>query len=128
MHLERNTKFGGTLRTGIKLAQKEIIIYTDSNLPVDTFDIKDALSLVDNFDIMTAYNRVKKGESFRRIIMSRVYNFLIQFLFRTNIRDINSGFKIYKRKVFDGMKLISNSPFIDGEIFIKAIRKNCTIR
>ena len=58
----------------------------------------------------------------------KVYNFLIEALFRTNIKDINSGLKLYRRKVFEGVTLISKSPFIDVEIFIRAIRKELTIK
>lgn len=127
-HLKRNTKFGGALKRGLNRAQKNIIIYTDSDLPIDSGDIKEALSLLDGCDIVTAFSRVKKGETLKRIIMSGVYNFLIQFLFKTNIRDINSGFKIYKRKVFKNIELISNSPFIDVEIFVKALKRNFIIK
>jgi len=127
-HLKRNTKFGGALKRGLKRAQKDIIIYTDSDLPVDSDDIKGALSLLDAGDIVTAFSKVKKGETLKRIIMSKVYNFLIQFLFKTNIKDINSGFKIYKRKVFENMELISNSPFVDVEIFVKALKRNFIIK
>lgn len=127
-HLKKNTKFGGALKAGIKRAQKDIIIYTDSDLPVRSEDIKEALTMLEASDIVTAYSRVKKGETLKRIIMSKVYNFLIQFLFRTNIKDINSGFKIYKRKVFEDMELISESPFVDVEIFVKAMRKGFVIK
>lgn len=128
VHLEKNTKFGGALTAGIKRARKDIIIYIDSDLPVDPEDVKKALSLIGRADIVTAYSTVKKGETAGRIIMSKVYNFLIQFLFRTNIKDINSGFKIYKKKVFDNMELFSKSPFVDVEIFVKAARKNFIIK
>ena len=128
VHLERNTKFGGALKAGIERAEKEIIIYTDSDLPIETGDIKNALGLLDESDIVTAYSKIKKGETMRRVIMSKVYNFLVQFLFATNIKDINSGFKIYKRKVFKEMKLISKSPFIDVEIFVNAKNKNFKIK
>jgi glycosyltransferase involved in cell wall biosynthesis len=127
-HLKRNTKFGGALRKGLSRARKEIIIYTDSDLPIDSDDIKAALSLLDGCDIVTAFSKIKKGETIKRVIMSGVYNFLIQFLFKTNIKDINSGFKIYRRKVFENMELISNSPFVDVEIFVKAMKRNFVIK
>ena len=93
LHLKKNTKFGGALKKGLSLAQKDIIIYTDSDLPVDSGDIKAALSLLGGCDIVSSFSRIKKGETLKRIIMSKVYNFLIQFLFRTRIKDIYSGFK-----------------------------------
>ena len=127
VRLEKNTKFGGALKAGLKHAEKEIVIYTDSDLPIDRTDIKEALLLLDKFDIVTANSKIKKGENMKRIIMSKVYNFLIEFFFKTKIKDINSGFKIYKRKVLIGMELISKSPFVDVEIFVRAMRKNFTI-
>lgn len=126
-HLKKNAKFGGALRKGLKRAKKNIIIYTDSDLPVDSSDIRNALFLLDECDIVTAVSKVKKGETLKRIIISGVYNFLVQLLFKTALKDINSGFKIYKRKVFENMELISNSPFVDVEIFIKAMKRNFVI-
>jgi len=128
IHLEKNTKFGGALKAGLKKAKKDIIVYTDSDLPIDIDDLKSALSSLETCDILTASSTVEKAENLKRVIMSKVYNFLVQSLFATDIKDINSGFKIYKRPVFNDMELISNSPFIDVEIFVRAKRKNCTIR
>jgi len=127
-HLKVNTKFGGALKRGLKRAAKGIVIYTDSDLPIDFQDIKGALSMLEGTDIVTAYSKVRKGETLKRVIMSKVYNFLIRLLFKTNIRDINSGFKIYKKKVLENMELISESPFVDVEIFVRAMRKNFTIK
>ena len=44
-----------------------------------------------------------------------------------DIRDVNSGFKIYKRKVLEGIALKSMSPFIDVEIFCEAIKRGFKI-
>ena len=123
LRLEKNTKFGGALKEGLKHARKEVVIYTDADLPIDANNIREALELLDDADIVNAYSKIKKGETAGRVVMSKVYNVLIQFLFKTSIRDINSGFKIYKRKVLDGMNLISRSPFVDVEIFVRAKRK-----
>lgn len=128
VRLRKNTMFGGALSAGIKRAQKDIIVYTDSDLPVTEKNIKEALGMLASCDIVTAYSTVKKGETLRRVIMSRVYNFLIEFLFGTKIKDINSGFKLFKKEIFDGINLISSSPFVDVEIFVKAKRKNAVIK
>jgi glycosyltransferase involved in cell wall biosynthesis len=128
VHLLKNTKFGGALAKGIKSASKEVIIYTDSDLPIKPSDVDSAILLLEKGDMVNAYSTIKKGDTLKRVIMSKVYNFLIQLLFRANIKDINSGFKIYKAKIFEGMELKSRSPFIDVEIFIKAIRKGAIVK
>ncbi len=128
VRLLSNTKFGGALIAGLKQATKDILIYTDSDLPVSFLDIKKSLLLLEDADIVTATSIVKKGENIKRKIISRVYNFLIQTLFKANIKDINSGYKIYKRDVLKGMDLKSASPFIDVEIFLKAKASGAKIK
>lgn len=126
--LKTNTKFGGALKEGLENASKDIIIYTDSDFPAKEEDIKRALELLDEADIITAYSLVIKNASLKRIMLSKGYNFLVSLFFGLNIRDINSGLKIYKKEALEGVALRSKSPFIDVEIFAEAARKNCRIK
>ncbi|MFC1576852.1 glycosyltransferase family 2 protein [Candidatus Omnitrophota bacterium] len=125
IHMEENTKFGGALKAGLKAAKKEFVAYIDSDFPILEKDVEGALKLFDRgADVVTGYSLVLKDNSVRRIIISKVYNLLVQALFGLNIRDINSGFKIYKKEVLEGLELRSRSPFIDVEIFAEAKKRN----
>jgi glycosyltransferase involved in cell wall biosynthesis len=115
VRLKKNTKFGGALGAGLKSASKDIIIYTDADLPVKEEDVKKGLALLEEADVVTGYSLVLKDDSLKRIVMSKVYNFLVRALFGFRIKDINSGFKIYKSKVIKDLRLISKSPFVDVE-------------
>ena len=126
--LEKNSKFGGALNSGLMAATKDIVVYTDSDFPAKEEDIRRAVDALDGADIVTAYSLVIKDASFKRILMSKGYNFLVQALFGFSLRDINSGLKIYRRKILEGMKLKSQSPFIDVEIFAEALKKGAKIR
>lgn len=128
IRLKANTLFGGALKAGLKHASKDIVVYTDSDFPAKEDDIKKALKLLNGADIVTAYSLVIKNKSLKRIVMSKVYNFLVRILFGLNIKDINSGLKLYRRHVLDGMDLKSNSPFVDVEIFAEAAKKNRVIK
>ena len=128
IRLKINTRFGGALRVGLKNASKDIVIYMDSDFPAKEEDIKRGLRLLDGADIVTAYSLALKDSSLKRILMSKVYNSLVQFLFDLNIRDINAGLKIYKRQALEGLELRSTSPFIDVEIFQEAAKRNFRIR
>lgn len=127
IRLKKNTKFGGALRAGLESASKDIVLYTDSDLPAREEDIRKALELLDGADIVTAYSLVIKDASLKRIMMSKVYNFLVSLFFGLKIRDINSGLKIYKSEVLKGLDLKSKSPFIDVEIFAEAAKRNFRI-
>ncbi len=128
VHLKSNSKFGGALNAGLMTSTKDVIIYTDSDFPVGEPDIEKAMELLEEADIITAYSLVIKDSSLKRILMSKVYNFLVQLLFNLHIKDINSGLKIYKREALSGMSLRSRSPFIDVEIFAEAVRRGFRIR
>lgn len=128
VRLKVNTKFGGALKEGLKAAAKDIIVYTDSDLPAKEDDIREALKLLEETDIVTAYSLVLKDASLKRIIMSKGYNFLVRIMFGLKIRDINSGLKIYRRKAIEGLDLKSRSPFVDVEIFAEARRRGFKIK
>lgn len=128
IRLKVNTKFGGALKAGLGAASKNIVVYTDSDLPAKEEDIARALELLKDADVITAYSLVLKDSSLKRIIMSKVYNFLVQLFFGLKIRDINSGLKIYKKEVLQGLDLKSRSPFIDVEIFAEAARRGFRIK
>jgi len=128
VRLRENTKFGGALNAGLMAATKEVIVYTDSDFPAKEDDIKKAMQLLDGADVVTAYSLTVKDASPKRIIMSKTYNLLVQLLFGLHLKDINSGLKIYKRAVLEGLVLQSKSPFIDVEIFAEAVRCGFTIK
>ncbi|EFK96920.1 glycosyl transferase, family 2, partial [sediment metagenome] len=93
VRLKVNTKFGGALKAGLAAASKDVVIYTDSDFPAKEEDIKKALALLANADVVTAYSLVLKDTSIKRIFMSKVYNFLVRLLFGLHLKDINSGLK-----------------------------------
>jgi dolichol-phosphate mannosyltransferase len=128
VRLKENSRFGGALNAGLKKASKDVIIYTDSDFPAREDDIKKALVLLDDADIITAYSLVIKDSSLKRIVMSKVYNFLVRALFGLKIRDINSGLKIYRKDALKGVEFISRSPFIDVEIFAEAVKRGFRIK
>ena len=127
IRLKKNTKFGGALAAGLKNASKDIIVYTDADLPVREEDVKKGLALLERCDVVTGYSLVLKDTSIKRIIMSKAYNFLVQIFFGLSIKDINSGFKIYRLKAVKGLNLISKSPFVDVEIFAEAKKRGFCI-
>ena len=128
VRLKKNTKFGGALAAGLKKATKEIVLYTDSDFPAKEEDMKKAIGLLDSADIVTVYSLVIKDATFKRIVMSRVYNFLVRLLFKLKIKDANSGLKVYKRDAIKDMNLRSKSPFVDVEIFSEALKKGLKIK
>lgn len=63
----------------------------------------------------------------QRRIISRTYNKLARLLFGLNLHDINMHPKIFRRKLVEGVNLISRCESVDLEIVLRAHKKGYKI-
>jgi glycosyltransferase involved in cell wall biosynthesis len=126
--MAENTRFGGAFAEAFKKAEKEIIVYMDSDLPVGKDDIKASVPLIEGCHIVTGYSKVNKGENLLRKVISRGYNMLVEFFFGLRVRDINSGYKVVRKSLVEDMDFVSRSPFVDVELFIHAKKKGYNVK
>lgn len=124
VHHPVNRRLGGTLKTGFSSASKDVILYSDADLPFDMMEARKAYRLMRIYkaDIVAAYRHDRTGEGPRRALYSYVYNFLIRTLFGLKVRDVNFAFKLVRRRIFDHVRLKSEGSFIDAELLIRAQR------
>ena len=87
----------------------------------DINDFKKMCEIVHNYDCIITF-RYKKIYSSLRILISWIYNKLIQFLFKSNFRDISTGLRLIKESLKD-ITLTSQNAFIGAEIAIKLMLK-----
>jgi glycosyltransferase involved in cell wall biosynthesis len=122
VHHPRNLGYGAALRTGLQNATKELVFYTDCDEPVDLREIERALAFVGpDVDLVAGY-RIKRYDTLRRFVYSKVYNVLCRLLFGIRVRDVNFSFKLLKRKMLQCVRLSAGSVFIDGELLAEAAR------
>lgn len=122
---EVNQKLGGALRTGFATSTKDIVIYSDMDLPFDLDELERALHLMSYLeaDMITAFRLDRTSEGPRRIAYSLVYNFLIRTLFGVQVKDINFSFKVVHRRVLESVELKARGSFIDAELVVKALKR-----
>lgn len=116
---DKKIGYGAALRSGFIHSSKDLIFYTDSDNQFNIEDMDKLLPLLKTYDIVSGY-RVNRQDPPMRIFIAYVYNMLIRILFNLDIRDIDASFKLYKKKVFEKIKLKSNTGLIDAEVLIKA--------
>lgn len=121
VHHERNYKLGRTLRTGFAAATKDLVFYTDADLPIDFRDIHRGVELLlrDGADAVTGY-RLERGDGRWRDLCSVVYNRLVDALFGLGLKDVNFSYKLFTRESLRKLPLTSEGSFIDAEIFARA--------
>lgn len=120
-----NRKLGCALRTLFAAAGKDVVIYSDIDLPWDLNEIERALRLLHYLeaDLICAFRFDRTSEGLRRIAYSFGYNLLIRTLFGVRVKDINFSFKVIRRDVLEQIELKSTGSLIDAELVVKTVRR-----
>jgi len=129
VHNPVNRKLGGALRVGYAAATKDLVFYTDADLPIDLHELPRAVRLLEyqQADIVAAYRHDRTSEGWVRTIYTFAYNHLIRVLFGLKVRDVNFAFKLFRRSVLGRFPLRSNGSFIDAEFLLRARKHGCPI-
>ena len=117
-----NQGLGGALQARYAAASKDLIVYTDADLPFDLQELARAVRLLEyqKADLLAGYRFDRTAEGFRRTFYTLVYTFLIRLLFGLRCRDVNFAFKLFRRSLLDEIRLESRGSFIDAEFLLRA--------
>jgi glycosyltransferase involved in cell wall biosynthesis len=119
IHHPKNRGYGGALRSGFAHASKEWIFYTDGDAQYDPRELKNLVALVsDDMDFINGW-KIERNDPLHRIVIGRIYQYVIKFLFSLELRDVDCDFRLMRRSVFDRVKLTSDS----GVICVEMMRK-----
>ena len=130
VHNPMNRSLGGTLRAGYAVATKELLLYTDADLPFDLQEeLPRAVRLLEyqEADVLSAYRFDRTSEGFVRTVYSFVYNTLINALFGLRIKDVNFSFKLFRRALLEKFPLKSEGSLIDVEFLVRAKKAGANI-
>ncbi len=121
-HHQTNLGYGAALQTGFKAATKELVFYTDGDGQFDMNGMPPLLPLMEQYDIVSCY-RLDRKDNLIRKINGWCWTKLVCLMFGLKIRDIDCAFKLFKRDIFDNIRLASTGALIDTEILARAVRK-----
>ncbi|MHC1584648.1 MAG: dolichyl-phosphate beta-glucosyltransferase [Candidatus Syntropharchaeia archaeon] len=129
LHSDERLGRGRALNRAFKMSSGDILVYMDADLATDLRHLETLIGCIRDGAHFATGSRMLKGSDterpMKREIASRIYNFLVRFLFRIHIRDMQCGFKAFERKaLFDILDEIEdNHWFWDTECLIRADRK-----
>jgi glycosyltransferase involved in cell wall biosynthesis len=129
LHNDRNRRLGGSLRRAYAAATKDLILYTDADLPFDLMELPRAVRLLDyqQADVLSAYRFDRTSEGVLRTLYTLAYTALIRTLFSLRLRDVNFSFKLFRRSLLDRIELRSEGSFIDVEFLLRARKAGAAI-
>jgi len=126
VHHRTNLGYGAALQSGFKAATKELVFYTDGDGQFDLNELPLLLPLIRQYDIVAGY-RINRRDNLIRRINGWCWTKLVCLLFGMKVRDIDCAFKLYKREIFDDIKLSSTGALISAEILARAVRRGYSL-
>jgi glycosyltransferase involved in cell wall biosynthesis len=135
IHSEARLGRGKALNHAFKLATGEIVAYLDVDLSTDMKHLKPLIEAIkeEKYDFATGSRMLKESEvkrSFKRAAMSKVFNFLVRKILKSEIRDHQCGFKSFRKDAL--MRLINEIKdehwFWDTEMLVRAQRNSYKIK
>ena len=103
--LRGNYGKAAALRAGAKMSTGDFIITMDADLQDDPAEVPKMLAaLTDDFDLVSGWKEVR-NDPVNKTMPSKVFNWLVGLLTGVRLHDHNCGFKVYRREIFDEVKL-----------------------
>ena len=112
-YLARNTGKGAALRRGFSRVTGDIIVIQDADLEYDPRDYARLLQPIREGRADVVYGSRFKGDSGRVLFFwhsvgNKFLTLLSNMLTNLNFTDMETGYKVFRREVIEGMRLRSN--------------------
>jgi glycosyltransferase involved in cell wall biosynthesis len=129
---EKNQGKGAAVRTGMDAAAGEILLIQDADLEYDPRDYPVLLRPLEEGIADVVYGSRFLGGPHRvamywHMVANKLLTFMTNILYNTILSDMETGYKVFRRKVVDGMKLRSKRFDFEPEFTAKVLKRNYRI-
>lgn len=105
IRLRRNLGKAAALAEGFATARGDVVVTLDADLQDDPREIPRMLAvLAQGYDLVNGWKR-KRHDSQARVVASRLFNAAVRAATGIELRDLNSGFKAYRRWVVERVRI-----------------------
>ncbi len=126
IHHPHNQGYGAALQSGLRGASKNLVFFSDGDGQFDLSELPPWLPLMQQYDAVVGY-RLQRQDPLSRKIMGWLWTRLVCLLFGLKIRDIDCAFKLFRRDIFQHIRMESTGALISTEILARISRAGYTI-
>lgn len=127
---ERRRGYAGALETGFAEARAEWILKLDADQSHDPDFIPRIWHARDRGDIVIASRYVRGGvayTNFTRKLSSALTSAVLRRMLSLPVRDVSSGYRLYRRRVVEGFKFDSTNFEAEEEILVRAYAQGFSV-
>jgi len=125
---DRNTGYGGALRSGFGAARKELVFYTDGDAQYDPAELEGLFEqLTPDVDVVQGW-KIARHDAFYRKLVGRLYHHAVSLVFDLHVRDVDCDFRLFRRHVLENLGLCSDSGSITVEMVARIEQEGFRIR
>jgi glycosyltransferase involved in cell wall biosynthesis len=119
---ESRRGFAAALASGFEAARYELLFCLAVDGQFDVCELSRLVDLLDeSTDLVVGY-RDRQADGVRARLRGWAWNRLVQLLFGTTARDVECGFKLLRRDVWQAVGAQSRGPAFSAELLVKARR------
>lgn len=122
VHHKKNLGYGAAVRSGINACQKEYLFLTDGDNQFDVSQLALVIPFVTQYNVVIGY-RLNRQDHWMRKLNAWAWNRIVRLMLGLKVKDIDCAFKLFYRKVFEGLQLDSSGAMISTEILVKIARR-----
>lgn len=127
IHHPSNRGYGAAVRSGIISAKNDLIFFSDSDLQFNIKEMGKLLQWVSEYDIVIGY-RIKRQDPFYRRLNAFGWNTLVRLMLGLKVKDLNCAFKIFRKNVFDKIKIDAIGAMVNADILSQAVKYGFRIK
>lgn len=103
--LTRNFGKSAALSAGFKNSRGSIVITMDADLQDDPAEIPKFIKKIDDgFDAVSGWKKTRNDPP-SKVIPSRIFNSVTSYIFKTELHDMNCGFKAYSKRAVEEINI-----------------------
>ena len=124
----RNKKgIGYAKMMGFRSAKYPYVFYADADNQFDLGEFRKFLPYIGKYDVIAGY-RIKRHDPMARILVSKIYNFMMRHLFHVKQRDLDCAFRLVSKRVINNISLFCRTGVATTELLAKTGKKGYKIK